>query len=540
MEETPRRESCANSVAKTPVMSAERPTSAPPKNLAQSTESSADNQSVDRLRGFYPAKEFNDPVHGQITLPAACVKVIDTPEFQRLRHLKQLGASCYAYPSATHTRFEHSLGVAHLAWKLVKELKKNQPNLKIEPNQELCVVLAALCHDIGHGPFSHSFDSKLLPRFKKRNNDGEPFKHEHASVKLIDNVFKVRSDPSYLQQLGLEQSDLDVIKAMIDGEPPADVNPDDRFLYDIVSNKESGLDVDKLDYFIRDSYHTGVPAVVDFERLLKTARVHRCPDKKNNPLRIAFPEKAFEQVFQVFATRFYLHRTIYNHAASTAVELMICDALVAANDNLKRYVGGESYTLASSVDNMAAYVQFTDSVFEEIQRLPETHKARKIVDRILARDLYKLVGHLVVLNEAAFAMEEEAITEAILAAAATANPIDKTDLAVERLTMHHGKKSANPVDSVLFFSKDIADDEEKAAYHVDCSSYSAVRPNKFQECRIRVFVKQPQKLDAVKFAFKSWAKKIRTEGVVIDASQPASEMADDDSPRPRRLDFTDD
>ena len=79
------------------------------------------------------ATQIHDPIHGTITITPLMKQIIDTPEFQRLRELKQLGATYFVFPSATHTRFEHSLGVSHLAGKLMETLQKNQPRLQISP-----------------------------------------------------------------------------------------------------------------------------------------------------------------------------------------------------------------------------------------------------------------------------------------------------------------------------------------------------------------------------------------------------------------------
>ncbi|XP_023931442.1 deoxynucleoside triphosphate triphosphohydrolase SAMHD1-like [Lingula anatina] len=94
-------------------------------------------------------KVFNDPIHGHIELHPLCVRIIDTPQFQRLRYLKQLGGAYYVFPGATHNRFEHSIGVCYLAGRLVRELKDRQPELKITEQDILCVQIAGLCHDLG-------------------------------------------------------------------------------------------------------------------------------------------------------------------------------------------------------------------------------------------------------------------------------------------------------------------------------------------------------------------------------------------------------
>ena len=91
---------------------------------------------------------------------------LDTPQMQRLRGLNQLGLSNYVYIPATHTRFEHSLGVAHLAQTLCENLRRRQPKLEITAKDVVCVKLAGLLHDLGHGPFSHLYDGELRKQLK--------------------------------------------------------------------------------------------------------------------------------------------------------------------------------------------------------------------------------------------------------------------------------------------------------------------------------------------------------------------------------------
>ena len=95
-------------------------------------------------------KLIHDPIHGHIYVDDDLVCIIDTPHFQRLRDLKQLGTSYFVFPGACHNRFEHSIGVAHLAAQLVNHLVANQPELNITPKERFLVTLAALCHDLGH------------------------------------------------------------------------------------------------------------------------------------------------------------------------------------------------------------------------------------------------------------------------------------------------------------------------------------------------------------------------------------------------------
>uniref|UniRef100_A0A2K6F6L7 SAM and HD domain containing deoxynucleoside triphosphate triphosphohydrolase 1 n=1 Tax=Propithecus coquereli TaxID=379532 RepID=A0A2K6F6L7_PROCO len=108
-------------------------------------------------------KVINDPIHGHIELHPLLIRIIDTPQFQRLRYIKQLGGGYYVFPGASHNRFEHSLGVGYLAGCLVRALCEKQPELQISERDMLCVQIAGLCHDLGHGPFSHMFDGRFIP-----------------------------------------------------------------------------------------------------------------------------------------------------------------------------------------------------------------------------------------------------------------------------------------------------------------------------------------------------------------------------------------
>uniref|UniRef100_A0A672L9W6 HD/PDEase domain-containing protein n=1 Tax=Sinocyclocheilus grahami TaxID=75366 RepID=A0A672L9W6_SINGR len=109
---------------------------------------------------------LNDPIHGHIELHPLLLRFIDTPQFQRLRHIKQLGGAYLVFPGASHNRFEHSIGVGYLAGCLVQALIERQPELLITKQDVLCVQIAGLCHDLGHGPFSHMFDSMFIPKVR--------------------------------------------------------------------------------------------------------------------------------------------------------------------------------------------------------------------------------------------------------------------------------------------------------------------------------------------------------------------------------------
>ena len=242
--------------------------------------------------------------------------VMDSPHFQRLRGLKQLGTSEYVFMNADHNRFQHSIGVAHLSQLMVVRLKEKQPNLNITEKDVLCVTLAGLLHDIGHGPFSHVYDDvfpKQLSKYLSQNPNlrqeyqGLPdkpkgWKHEDGSNMMIDALLAhhglaIDLTPENLdaplKQIGggiaaeslrvffnplkedgdessvLTSRDWVFIKEAIQGKPLEGLNAfvyrnrndsgfvgrphiHKEFLYDIVSNRHNGMDTDKIDYFARD------------------------------------------------------------------------------------------------------------------------------------------------------------------------------------------------------------------------------------------------------------------------------------------------
>lgn len=106
-------------------------------------------------RRILAMKILQDAIHGLMQFNDTELSVIDTPQFQRLRNLKQLGTCYYVFPSASHNRFEHSLGVGHLSGELIDRIRRDQPELEISDLERRNLVLAGLCHDLGHGPFSH-------------------------------------------------------------------------------------------------------------------------------------------------------------------------------------------------------------------------------------------------------------------------------------------------------------------------------------------------------------------------------------------------
>ncbi|KAI9261697.1 hypothetical protein BY458DRAFT_439554 [Sporodiniella umbellata] len=325
-----------------------------------------------KSRTFYhDRKVINDPIHGHIMLDDYTVDFIDTAQFQRLRELKQLGVLYYVFPGGSHNRFEHSIGVSHLAGTLIERFSKEQPELKITEDEIKCVKLAGLCHDLGHGPFSHVFDNSFMPVARP----GLKWSHEEGSEKMLEYLI----DDNHID---IERDEINFIKDLIAGEPRTQSKYEDReFMFDIVANKKNSVDVDKFDYIERDAYNLGLRSSYDAHRLLVYSRVI------NNE--ICYHNKEVYNLYEMFHTRYSLFKQIYTHRVGAAIELMIVDAFLEADGYLK---------LSEKIDNPEDYLYLTDNVLNVIEgsKEPSLEKARSIVKKLRRRDLYKFVDEFLI------------------------------------------------------------------------------------------------------------------------------------------------
>lgn len=313
---------------------------------------------------------FDDSVHGYIDLDEVTVSIIDTPEFQRLRKIKQLGTAQYVYPCAVHTRFEHSLGVAYLAQLLVTMLRRNQPELNITDSDILCVEIAGLCHDLGHGPFSHVFDHTLCEHFyperlmiKLENCELDLRKHENRSIWILNHIVK-----KYYVKLSPQQ--VNAISYMINPEndfpeskndlPSGILQNSKSFMYKVVNNKEHKVDVDRIDYIARDSRNLRQTLGLDYPRLFRRTRI--IDDN------ICYSTKEAIHLHDLFGCRFRLHRNVFSNWKVKAVEMIINDIIRLSVDNYLEEKGQILYPeLLESFLSPENFCQFTDSVLDVIQ-----------------------------------------------------------------------------------------------------------------------------------------------------------------------------
>uniref|UniRef100_A0A3Q3F3B2 HD domain-containing protein n=1 Tax=Labrus bergylta TaxID=56723 RepID=A0A3Q3F3B2_9LABR len=438
---------------------------------------------------FVFCQVFNDPIHGSIELHPLLIKIIDTPQFQRLRFIKQLGGVYFVYPGASHNRFEHSIGVGYLAGKLAEALRSRQPELNITDRDVLCVQIAGLCHDLGHGPFSHLYDGMFLP------------KHERGSRLMLDHLVEQNNFKPTMKKYGLKpEEDITFIKEMIAGplqeskeqEWPYKGRPKEKsFLYEIVSNKKNGVDVDKFDYLARDSSYLGIKNNFDFRRFLQFARVCEVEDKdcKEGKRKTICTRDKEDHMYHLFYTRHRLHKRACQHRVSQIIQEMIAEAFFKADGHIQiEGSGGRMFTLSTANEDMEAYTKLTDNVFEEILKssCSELEKAREILQNIISRKSYKFVGEI---------KPEDPIQDWEVSLNLT--PKDFEILVIE---MDYGMDDKDPIQHVHFYSKS------------DCCPSlqgSRIRTTCFSEQLIRVFCKEidDESVEAAKKHFKQCVPK---------------------------------
>ena len=283
-----------------------------------------------------------DPIHGYIEPTAQEIDLIDAPIFQRLRHIKQLANTYLVFPGATHTRFEHSLGTMFVASQMVSRID----SLKGEKEKERQIRLAALLHDLGHGPFSHVSEDIVARTIGVKN---------FGNISIALDAFEL--DGSVRNALG---KDIDVVLDLLArGNRQATE-------YDVL---DGPLDADKHDYLVRDSHYSGVPyGNPDTLRVLYTLREITRGTPPETYLGVS--EKGVEAVQSLQFARYNMHRVVYNHKVRRIADAMIVRATILA---IK-----EDKTLD---ENFFAYRKGDVDFLKQYFALDDRELARRIVEK---------------------------------------------------------------------------------------------------------------------------------------------------------------
>lgn len=278
-------------------------------------------------------KQIKDPVHGYIEVPAEILPLVDSPALQRLHHIRQLGFAYLVYPGANHTRFEHSLGAMHLASLLCRHLGFGTAETRT-------ICCAALLHDIGHGPYSHASE-RLMQEYTQ-------FSHDDIREQL--------KEPILAKQLEINSISPDEVAALISG-----------------SHRYAGiihgdLDVDRMDYLLRDAHYTGAPyGNFDAERLTKSLAV------VDNT--IVLNDSGISAAESLLIARTLMGPSVYYHHACRIAEEMF---LLACRSHFRK-----------DVDAVREFLTMDDVTATALLLNSDEEITRDLINRIRTRNLYK-------------------------------------------------------------------------------------------------------------------------------------------------------
>lgn len=278
-------------------------------------------------------KQIKDPVHGYIEVPAEILPLVDSPALQRLHHIRQLGFAYLVYPGANHTRFEHSLGAMHLASLLCRHLGFGTAETRT-------ICCAALLHDIGHGPYSHASE-RLMQEYTQ-------FSHDDIREQL--------KEPILAKQLEINSISPDEVAALISG-----------------SHRYAGiihgdLDVDRMDYLLRDAHYTGAPyGNFDAERLTKSLAV------VDNT--IVLNDSGISAAESLLIARTLMGPSVYYHHACRIAEEMF---LLACRSHFRK-----------DIDAVREFLTMDDVTATALLLNSDEEITRDLINRIRTRKLYK-------------------------------------------------------------------------------------------------------------------------------------------------------
>jgi len=292
-----------------------------------------------------------DPIHDFVRVYDNELKIIDTPIFQRLRRIRQLSGAHLIYPGAQHTRFEHSLGVMHIA-SMAGQALAEKGVVSFDDIQNL--RLAGLLHDIGHGPFSHLFEEIFEEKRKISHEDlGRDI---ILKTEIGDIISKNGFDKKLITKLAFGDSKLQFMNEIISGVLSADI----------------------MDYLLRDGYFTGAEhAKIDHHRLTHSLDVY-----KN---KLALDKSSLVNFETMMISRFQMFKAVYFHKTVRAGEVMLLEAMDLAEDEL-----------GLSSMNLDEYLKLSDDVIlAKLLNLPEHNSklkaSKKIATDYLNRNLFKSV-----------------------------------------------------------------------------------------------------------------------------------------------------
>jgi len=350
-------------------------------------------------------KVINDTIHGSFEIDGVREELLATPEFNKLSHIKQLGLAHLVFPGAHHTRFEHSLGVSHLAGRMAS-------SLDLDPHERMTVEVAGMLHDVGHGPYSHTLEHILHER------GGAD--HMHITEGIITGDYEVLSDdeqkilgsrrtiPEILESHGI---DPDKVASLIHGP---DAGGKERNLFHWGEGAEAfesadhtlahlvhgPVDCDQMDYLLRDAHFTGVRhGIIDHDRLIQCLTRHSGD--------IAVTEGGLAALEGMMTARALMYSAVYFHRVTRITEVMLSRAVERAGDRLpearqmQRMVDAEVWHALDQAD------PFSRDILKRLKyrRLMKNSVTRRM-DELTSEQIDRLV-HLATHSEDRIQIEDQ-------------------------------------------------------------------------------------------------------------------------------------
>lgn len=312
---------------------------------------------------LFADKKIYDSVHGFIPFDEYEKELIDSLPFQRLHYIHQLGIAYLVYPGATHTRFEHSLGTMTLATLIFEKICKSvrADVFHFVPRKgsadylywRRVLRMAALCHDLGHLPFSHVAEKDLLGSLG----------HEHWTLKIIDSAYlkpvwdKLRQAPAYLEEI-VERDIVEDIKKISIGEKKwkeaggKPFTPWERIVSEVITGDFFGAD--RIDYLLRDAKSTGVAyGLFDYHQLIETLRILPSADRGTDELKLGIDEHGLEACEALLLSRHFMHRRIYQYSSVRAYDFHL-RRYMKASFSRKMLDSVDDFLSISDIDVIAA------------------------------------------------------------------------------------------------------------------------------------------------------------------------------------------
>jgi uncharacterized protein len=338
---------------------------------------------VQMAGGMKHNHEFRDPIHTFISVRTDERSVIDSRPFQRLRHIHQLALSYLVYPGATHKRFEHSLGVMELASRIFDIVTKPEnvfhdsvrniiPDEQARSYWKSVLRMAALCHDLGHLPFSHAAEKELLP---------DDYNHELLTRDLIysdemQTIWEAMEPPLRADH---------IVKLAVGPKhaEPLELNTWESILAEIIIGDAFGAD--RMDYLLRDSYHAGVSyGTFDHHRLINTLRILPTEYEDSDEPALGLEAGGLESSEGLMIARHFMYKQVYLHHIRRVYDIHLKDFLIGWLPAGKFQTNLKKHLKTSDVEVLTAIRKAFDT-----EKSPQHALARRIQCRDHFRRFYE-------------------------------------------------------------------------------------------------------------------------------------------------------